>query len=112
MACDLFVQAPRLETINGQQVLLARGGRQCTGGFGENEAAVILRIRHHRFLWPDRTLAETSGVDIALDLQAEFKCITADSIKVFTEVRYAGWSWWIFGAKKLKSQRVTVRCSK
>lgn len=107
MACSLFVEAPRLETIDGKQVLRARGGRQCTGAPGDtNEVFLTLRIRHHRRFRSDRTLAQVSGIGVAVDTQVSFKCELGDNITVFTEVLISG------GGAKKKSAYVKRRCSK
>jgi hypothetical protein len=105
MACELFVESPRVEIIDGKRVLVARGGRLCTGSPGENEVFLTLRIRHHRRFQTDRTLAEVTGSGIAINTQVAFQCQNSQTFKVFAEVFLPG-----FGAAKKKSSRVEVRC--
>lgn len=106
MACNLFVEKPRVETIDAKKVLLARGGRQCSGGPGETEVFLTLRIRHHRRFRTDRTLAQVSGTGVAVDTQVRFDCRSGNTISVFAEVLLPG-----FWGARIRSPRVQVQCS-
>lgn len=105
--CELFVEKPRIEIIDGKRVLVARGGRQCTLSPGDNEVGLTVRIRHHRRFRTDRTLGETNETGIGVNTQARFDCQNGNSIKVFAEVLFQPG----FGSAKKKSDRVEVRCS-
>jgi hypothetical protein len=104
MACQLYAHAPELQTGEGRRILTARGGSRCAGGYVETP--VTLRIRHHRRLRRDRTLAETSGwQDVSgVDLEVAYNCPLSKRITVFTEALYPRFR------RKRKSNYISVAC--
>jgi hypothetical protein len=95
--CALTVEPPMVVTHSGKRMIVGRGRISCSPGLPPKVA--YIRLRKHRRLWTDKTLAEVEGIGPG-EMEVKYECTGSSTIKVFTEVMY--------GNSKVKSGRVKV----
>jgi hypothetical protein len=92
--CTVTVEDPRAHRIAGQRTIVGYGKR----GIDCKEKKIFhVRLRQHRTLWPDKTLAEVRFTLSNARLGVRYVCRGAGTKAIFTEA-------WVEGDTKYKSR--------
>ncbi len=102
MGCDLFADPP--EKSSDLRITGHGGIASCTGPF--EPARLIVKLRHDRSGWFDRTLAEKEAVTdtVPFSLRVHYNCSHGETKKVFVETTNKS------AGTKTRSQRRTLSC--
>jgi hypothetical protein len=93
-ACYVKAEDPVLRRVAGQLTIIGVGKR---GPDCKEKKIVFVRLRHHKRLWFDETLAEVRFTITNANLRVRYNCNGAGTKTVFTEA-------WVQGDTKSKSR--------
>lgn len=94
--CHLWAEAPWVNV--GEHEIIGVGHRACDGVQGA--VPVTVRLRQHRWWWPDKTLRSRTLTTDEAAVTVIYKCSGTGSQEVFTEIIVQG--------KKAKSLRANI----
>jgi hypothetical protein len=93
-SCTVSVEDPLAYRIAGQRTIVGAGKR---GTVCKEKKILYVRLREHKRLWPDKTLAEVHFTLSNAKLGVRYVCRGAGTKTIFTEA-------WVQGDTKYKSR--------
>lgn len=86
MPWEIWAEPP-IVNVSGPGVgnISGTGHCECQAPRSPSQSRVTVRLREHRRLWPDRTLATTEQTETDIVLTATYKCSSTGTQVVFKE---------------------------